>query len=110
MAKPTSEKNRERLARLEELGFEWDDEFDAHEGETLVTVIGEGRADPPDPLTVEEAERDLAAALAEIERDLAADGAPETIERVAERARRVRERYADALNTTARPASTTAEE
>jgi len=111
MAKPKSEKNRQRLARLEELGFEWDNSYDAHEGQTLVTFIGEARADPPDPATIEAAYHELVEALDEIDHTLATAGSPDAvIDRAGQTARRARERYADALNTTARPASTAAAE
>jgi hypothetical protein len=93
------------MARLEELGFEWDDSFDEREGQTLVTFVGEARA--PDPATVDQAHRDLIAALDEIDRTLADPGSPAAtaIDHAGQRARRAREDYADALNTTARPAS-----
>jgi hypothetical protein len=104
MAKPQSDKNRARLARLEELGFSYREL--GTEGSSLVTMIGEARADPPDPETIAQADRDLAGALAAIEADLHSTDEPgAVIERTAVAARAARERYADARNVTARPAS-----
>jgi len=104
MAKPQGDKNRARLARLEELGFSYRER--GTEGSSLVVVVGEARADPPDPVTLAQADRDLALALDAIETDLLSDGPPEAIiERTAAAARAARERYADAHNTIASPAS-----
>lgn len=100
----------DRWERLEALGAVPCPDYADREGQTLVMFYGEARADPPDPYTVQEAERDLAAALAAIERDLltSTDEPAEVVERAADTARRARERYADALNTITRPPSTAA--
>lgn len=107
----TPDQRRERRAarerRLAELGFERSTAYADRQDETLVTFIGEARADPPDPTTVELAHRELIAALDEIDRTLSAEaGHPAAaIASVGQTARGARERYADALNTTAQPAS-----